>query len=274
MRSWVLTLVLMGTLTAPAHAWHTEYHKLLKDSTLVLEEILSSADETIPSRLLSNAKAVIVIPTMLKGGFIFGARYGEGVASVRNSQTGQWSPPAFITTAGVSFGFQAGAQAVDLVLLVMSERGINGLLRDKFTLGGDIALTAGPLGRYAEAGMDLLLQGEIYSYSRSKGLFGGVSLKGTVIQPNEKAIKAYYGSSYTAQEIMITGNMTHLPPSGLNFIKDMNRLAPPPYNPNLTQLSQADPADYLSGPQPGTTPTPTTVSPAGNTGDEPQGPLW
>lgn len=231
MQRLALALILLLSFAAPASAWHTQTHTLLNDSLTVLEELSNEADESIPSSLISRAKAVIIIPNMLKGGFMVGARYGEGVAVVRDPFTGEWGAPGFITTAGASFGFQVGAQAVDLVLLVMTEKGMKGLLKDKFTLGGDISLTAGPVGRYAEAGTDIMLQGEIYSYSRSKGLFGGVSLKGTVLQPNEEKNARFYGKSINAQGIMMDHRAGKLPETARDFMKSMNRLAPPPFNP-------------------------------------------
>ncbi|MDH5763855.1 MAG: lipid-binding SYLF domain-containing protein [Nitrospinota bacterium] len=200
---------------------------LLKDSRNVIEEIMSTPDLQIPSGLISKAKAIIIFPSMLKGGFFVGARYGKGVATVRDAKTGQWGPPSFITTLGGSLGFQFGAQSVDMILIVMTERGIRGLLEDNFTLGGDIAVTAGPVGRYAELGVDIMLQGDMYSYSRSKGLFGGVSLKGTVIKPNVNYNREYYKAALTPQEIMMDGKVKRMPESSQKLIKYMNQIAPP-----------------------------------------------
>ena len=132
-------------------------------------------------------------------------------------------------TTGASLGFQIGAEAVDLILLVMSQRGIEGLLSEKFTLGGDIAISAGPVGRHAEASADVFMQGEIYSYSRSKGIFSGISLKGTVIASDSDANLAYYGHPYTANEILLTGQVRKVPESGKQFIKIFNKLAPPSF---------------------------------------------
>ena len=174
-------IVFILFLVSGAWADGSKQRKILRTSQLVLEEIQKSPDQQIPMNLISKAKAIIVFPTMLKAGFFVGARYGKGIASVRAEETGKWGPPAFLFTTGGSFGFQFGAQAIDLILLVMSQRGLEGLLNEQFTLGGDIAISAGPVGRHAEASADVFMQGEIYSYSRSKGLFGGVSLKGTII---------------------------------------------------------------------------------------------
>lgn len=206
----------------------TPQHKLLKNATSVLEEVLSTPDVEIPQKMLAKARAVVVFPTMMKAGFIGAMRYGKGVASVRDSKTGKWGPPSFVTTIGGSVGFQAGAQAVDLVLLVMSERGVNGLLQNQFTLGSDLAVTAGPVGRYAEAGFDIMLQGDVYSYSRSKGIFAGISLKGTVIKPNYEYNKEYYRQDLTPEDIMMHGGLKAIPESTKRFMRDFNRMAPPP----------------------------------------------
>lgn len=221
-----LVLVFLWTSSA-ATADETSQQELLKDAKTVMEEIMSTPDLEIPSGLISKAKAVIIFPSMFKGGFFVGARYGQGVATVRDSKTGLWGPPAFITTLGGSFGFQFGAQTVDLVLLVMTEKGIKGLLENNFTLGGDFSVTVGPVGRYAEMGVDILLQGDMYSYSRSQGIFGGVSLKGTIIKPNVRYNEEYYNEELTPQEIMLGGAVKRVPESARPLIKYLNQMAPP-----------------------------------------------
>ncbi len=223
--SIILTLLFSNGVWAETDG--STQRKLLRTSQLVLEEIQKSPDQQIPMNLISKAKAVIIFPTMLKAGFFVGARYGKGIASVRTKETGEWGPPAFLYTAGGSFGFQFGAQAVDLILLVMSQRGLEGLLNEQFTLGADIAVSAGPIGRHAEASADVFMQGEIYSYSRSKGIFGGVSLKGTIITTDVDANLAYYGHPHTSEEILLTGQVGKIPESGKQFIKIFNQLAPP-----------------------------------------------
>ena len=220
-------LVLVFLFTSNAYATDETYQQtLLKKARFVVEEIMSAPDLEIPSGLLSRAQAVIVFPSMLKGGFLIGARYGKGVATVRDSKTGQWGPPAFITTLGGSFGFQFGAQSVDLILIVMTEKGIKGLLNNNFTLGGDMSVAAGPVGRYAELGVDILLQGDMYSYSRSRGVFGGVSLKGTIIKQNVAYNEAHYNEKLTPEEIMIDGKAKNVPESSLKFLNYMNQIAP------------------------------------------------
>jgi len=224
----LISFGIVFTLFLVSGAWAdgSKQRKILRTSQFVLEEIQKSPDQQIPMNLISKAKAIIVFPTMLKAGFFVGARYGKGIASVRSEETGEWGPPAFLFTTGGSFGFQFGAQAIDLILLVMSQRGLEGLLNEQFTLGGDIAISTGPVGRHAEASADVFMQGEIYSYSRSKGLFGGVSLKGTIITSDSDANLTYYGHPYTSKEILLTKQVRKVPESGKQFIKIFNHLAP------------------------------------------------
>jgi len=225
----IISFGILFTLFLVSGTWAdgSKQRKILRTSQLILEEIQKSPDQQIPMNLISKAKAIIVFPTMLKAGFFVGARYGKGIAAARTEETGDWGPPAFLYTTGGSFGFQFGMEAVDLILLVMSKRGLEGLLREQFTLGGDIAISAGPVGRHAEASADVFMQGEIYSYSRSKGLFGGVSLKGTIITIDSDANLAYYGHPYTLEEILLTKQVLKVPESGNQFIKIFNHLAPP-----------------------------------------------
>jgi len=226
---------ILSSLLILVFLWHsnayaadeTSQQELLKDARVVVQEIMNSPDLGVPSDLMAQAKAVIVFPGMLKGGFLFGVRYGKGVATVRNAQTGLWGPPSFITTMGGSLGLQVGAQSIDMILIVMSEKGMKGLLNNNFTLGGDIAVTAGPVGRYAEAGVDILLQGDMYSYSRSQGIFGGLSLKGTIIKSNVGYNEEYYDAKWTAEEIMIDGKVKIVPESSQTFLTYLNEIAPP-----------------------------------------------
>ena len=219
-------LILLVSSLAWAQGDGNKQRKLLRTSQMILDEIQNSPDQKIPMSLISKAKAIIVFPTMLKAGFFLGGRYGKGIASVRASDTGKWGPPAFLYTTGASFGFQIGAEAIDLILLVMSQRGLEGLLSEKFSLGADIAISAGPVGRHAEASTDVFMQGEIYSYSRSKGLFGGVSVKGTIITSDVDANLAYYGKPLTAENILLFNQTGEIPESGKQFIRIFNHLAP------------------------------------------------
>jgi lipid-binding SYLF domain-containing protein len=224
MKKIVPLILLLSFWTPYAYATEDEQQKLLRDSVLVMEEIMNAPDQEIPANLISQAKAVIIFPTMVKGGFFIGGRYGNGIATVRSKATGRFGPPGFITQSGISFGFQFGAEAVDLILLVMTQRGIEGLLKSKLTLGGDVAVSAGPIGRHAEAAADMRMQGEIYSYSRSKGAFVGISLKGTLIEENKDANHSYYGPT-PIKDILMNGKVKKLPQSAKRFIKGINLIA-------------------------------------------------
>jgi lipid-binding SYLF domain-containing protein len=164
----------------------------------VITEIMATRDKSIPSDLLSKAKAVVVFPGAIKGGFIVGGQGGHGVA-VRRIGTG-WSAPAFLNMAGGSVGLQIGGQKTDYVMLIMNDRGLNGLLQDKFELGGEGSVAAGPVGRTAAASTNATLDAEILTYSRSKGVFAGLSLKGVVISQDQDMNTAIYQKS--AKEIL------------------------------------------------------------------------
>lgn len=226
MKKIVLLVLFLSLMTPAVHAQENDQQKLLRNAVSVMEEMMNAPDQEIPTPLISQARAIIIFPTMVKAGFFLGARYGKGVAAMRSRETGQFGPPAFITQGGASFGFQFGAEAVDLILLIMTERGLEGLLRDKFTLGGDVAVSAGPVGRHAEAAADVRMQGEIYSYSRSKGAFAGISLKGTMIAADEDADRLYYGQPLKTADILMKGGVKKIPESAQRFIKGMNLLAP------------------------------------------------
>src|SRR3989338_5506970 len=140
-----------------------------------MNEIMMAPDQSIPEELLAKCKAIAIYPSVLKGSFIFGARFGRGVVLKRDEQTGKWGPVAFSTIGGGSWGLQIGGQATDLILVIMNERGMTGLLSNNFTLGADASVAAGPVGRQTEAGTDLTLSSGILAYSRNRGLFAGVS---------------------------------------------------------------------------------------------------
>jgi len=166
----------------------------------VLEEIMGTPDKAIPQDLLDKAECVAVFPSVIKAGFIVGGRGGRGVASCRTANG--WSAPAYFNLAGGSVGLQIGAQATDFVLLFMNKEGLNHLLSDKFELGGDASVAAGPVGRQAGASTDLKLNAQILSYSRSKGLFAGLELKGVVIKPDKDDMRDVYGTGVTAKEVL------------------------------------------------------------------------
>src|SRR5216684_5178467 len=157
----------------------------------VLDEIQKAPDSGVPQEVLGSAECVAVVPSMLKGGFIVGARYGRCVASCRNPKG--WSAPAFFTVTGGSLGLQIGGQAVDLVMLIMNEEGMRNLLSSKFQLGADASVAAGPVGRHAEGGTDWKMRAQVLTYSRARGVFAGVTLNGAVIKQYKDSTREFYG---------------------------------------------------------------------------------
>jgi len=164
----------------------------LDDGGKVIHQLLAAGDSGIPMEVFDNAKCVAVIPSMLKGGFVFGAEHGRGVATCRTG-TG-WSAPAFFVATGGNWGAQIGGQATDLVMLFMNQNGANQLLNAKFKIGGDASAAAGPVGRQASASTDWKMRSEILTYSRSRGLYAGAVLNGVVVKEDQDAMTAYYGS--------------------------------------------------------------------------------
>ncbi len=158
----------------------------------VLDEIMLIPARRIPESMLAQGEGLVIIPGLLKGGFIVGVRHGRGVALVRESN-GAWRGPVFVTLTGGSVGWQAGIQATDLILVLMTRNSVEGLMRGKFTIGADAAAAAGPIGRQATAATDARLKAEIYSYSRSRGVFAGISVDGSALQVDHLANSNYYG---------------------------------------------------------------------------------
>ena len=156
----------------------------------VLNEIQAAPDSGIPQEVLGSAECVAVVPSMLKGGFIVGAKYGRGLASCRTPKG--WSAPAFFTIAGGSVGFQIGGQAVDLVMLIMNDNGMKNLLSSKFALGADASVAAGPVGRHAEGNTDWKMRAQVLTYSRARGVFAGVSLNGAVVKQDKDSTREFY----------------------------------------------------------------------------------
>ncbi len=191
-------LVLAAAL--PAVAGEVEDQRA-RDASRVLGEILRIPEDSIPSKLLEEAQAIAVIPNVVKAGFVAAGRRGRGLIAVRGKD-GTWSNPAFITLTGGSFGFQAGVQAADVILVFKTKRGVDSIVKGKFTLGADASVAAGPIGRSAQASTDEQLKAEIYSYSRARGLFAGVSLDGTRLAIDNNSDEAVYGGDYTARAII------------------------------------------------------------------------
>jgi lipid-binding SYLF domain-containing protein len=188
----------------------------------VLDEIMMSPDQSIPEELLAKCRAIAIYPNVLKGGFIFGARFGRGVVLTRDEKTGQWGPVAFSTIGGGSWGLQIGGQMTDLVFVVMNDRGMRGLLESNFTLGADASVAAGPVGRYSSASTDLTLRAGILSYSRSRGLFGGIALDGAVVTQDNNSNQLYYNQPVTSKEILLSNSVT-VQPSSKELVDALNQ---------------------------------------------------
>ncbi|HMH01863.1 MAG TPA: lipid-binding SYLF domain-containing protein [Terriglobales bacterium] len=190
---------LVGTFAWAGSAREDTVDRLQK-SVDVLHAIMSTPDKGIPEEVLSNAKCILVVPDLIKGGFIFGGKHGRGVATCRTSDG--WSAPAFVSVGGGSWGLQIGVEGVDLVMLVMNDQGFQHLLSSKFQLSGEGSAAAGPVGRHASAGTDWKMNTQMLTYSRSKGLFAGITLEGAVVQQDDDSTKAMYGKNVKFRNIL------------------------------------------------------------------------
>ncbi|HEO64159.1 MAG TPA: hypothetical protein ENN78_02700 [Candidatus Omnitrophica bacterium] len=202
-----LSAIFLFSLTHDVCAAETKQQidKKVRECAALFDEVMQMPDHAIPDDLLSNCSGIAIFPNLVKGGFVFGAQFGTGVVVYRDKKTKQWSNPSFYTIGGGSFGLQIGGQVVDLILVIMNERGMQSIAGGSLTLGGDAAASAGPVGRNAEIGTDALMKTGIFSYSRSKGLFAGVTLKGTVLAPDSKENEIYYGEALTSEDILLRG---------------------------------------------------------------------
>lgn len=196
--------ILTGILILSCLATFGQYQEAqkLEEVEEVLTALMEEPDEGVPSALLEKAKAIVVIPKLKKGGLVIGGKFGKGVAMIRKAD-GSWSDPAFVKLAGGSVGFQIGYSSTDLFLIFKSAQTLQRLAQDKgqFTIGGDIGIAAGPVGRQSSAQTDLDFETEIYSYSRSRGVFAGISLDGSELKIDKDANRAYYGKGYDVQGI-------------------------------------------------------------------------
>src|SRR5215467_8579925 len=192
----------------------------VKSASLVLEEIQSAPDTGIPDEVMGSAECVAVVPSMLKGGFVFGARYGRGGASCRTPKG--WSDPAFFTIEGGSFGLQIGGQAVDLIMLIMNRQGMSHLLSSKFKLGADASVAAGPVGRHAAADTDWKMRAQVLSYSRARGIFAGLELNGAVLKVDRESTLEFYSHM---QPFSTTLTTVSSPAGALPFLNDLAKWA-------------------------------------------------
>ena len=216
MRKILLLTALVALVGLPASAQKTENERI-ENSGQVMTEILNIPDD-IPSDVLNKAECVIVLPSVKKFAFGFGGSYGRGVMTCRSGKsfTGPWGAPTMMALEGGSIGLQLGGQATDFVLLVMNPRGASAILGSKVKLGGDVSAAAGPKGRAASAATDVTMRAEILSYSRSRGLFAGVSLAGSTLRPDNGANEKLYGKGITAKAIVLEGKVR--PPASARLL--------------------------------------------------------
>lgn len=215
-----ISFVWLVALTTVVSAQEGSPDKRLRHAAMSFQEIMATPDKAIPQELFDKAQCIIIVPDLLKGAFGVGGKYGRGYASCRHGAHG-WSSPAAVAIEGGSFGLQLGGSSTDVIMLVMNQKGMNRLIGDKFTLGGEAAAAAGPVGRQASANTDVLMRAEILSWSRSRGVFAGLSLEGATMRPDTKENRKLYGHDITNKEILETGVAT--PQATRQLIALLNR---------------------------------------------------
>jgi lipid-binding SYLF domain-containing protein len=213
-----VALAMAGTVAAGAQVSNKQKDRI-RESAATLRDIQGEPDKDIPQDLWEKAKCVIVIPSLKKAAFGFGGEYGKGMMSCRHDAA--WSAPVFMMLEKGSWGFQIGAESIDLVLLVMNEHGMGKLLQDKVSLGADASVAAGPLGRTAQAATDAQLKAEIVSYSRAQGLFAGIDLSGGVLKPDTDANRDLYGQGISARQVLTSD--TKAPKETQAFLRALRR---------------------------------------------------
>ncbi len=224
MKNWIALLILV--LSFPAVMCGQDETRAkdvdrIESAATVMDEIMGAPDKGIPEEILSSAKCVAVVPSMLKGAFGIGANYGKGVASCRADKG--WSAPAFFRVTGGSFGFQIGGQAVDVVMVIMNDNGMKNLLSSKFKLGADASVAAGPVGRHADAATDWKMRAQVLTYSRARGVFAGISLSGAVIKQDKDDTRAFYGRMVPFRTLL-TGGM-EAPADAGKFLSALTKYA-------------------------------------------------
>ena len=208
----VITLIAVPVRIA-AQTPPSDEAQRIAESVTVFNEIMGAPDKAIPNSVLSKAEGIAIFPGTIKGGFVVGAQHGRGIISSRLENTREWSAPGFMTLTGGSIGAQIGAQAVDVVLVVMSRRGLTNLVSNEFKVGADAGVAAGPVGREATVGTDVTMRAEILSYSRARGLFAGINLNGSSIRGDDDANQRFYGKPLKTADIIFKP-MT-APPAGV-----------------------------------------------------------
>jgi SH3 domain-containing YSC84-like protein 1 len=219
-----LRLLVIGMVLCAANAFADEVSERLQAAATVMDEIMAAPDKGIPGDVLDKADCVAIIPGMKKAGFIVGGRYGKGMVSCRNKAQTAWEAPVMLALEGGSVGLQIGASSTDVVLLVMERSGIDSLMKDKVTLGGDASVAGGPVGRSATAQTDAMMKAKILSYSRSQGVFAGLELAGSTLRPDKDDNKALYGKAIEAKDIL-NGKPT-IPSAAQPLIKALTKYSP------------------------------------------------
>ena len=218
-------VVLANPAVAQESTKKSEEAERADEAATVLTEIMGIPENSIPEELMSHAHGIAVIPHVVKGAFGIGGQWGKGLMSQRH-ENGSWSQPAYIEVGGGSFGLQIGVQASDIILVFTDEDGLKGILKGKLKLGADASATAGPVGRKAEVGTDVLLRSAVFAYSRSKGLFAGISLDGSVIGIDDSANGKAYGKKVTGEEILL-GKAVQTNATVGPFLKALQQVSPP-----------------------------------------------
>jgi lipid-binding SYLF domain-containing protein len=218
MRTTWIALSAIALLAGPAFA--SSAAERLDAAADTLDEIMAVRERGIPQDLLARSECIVLIPSSVKAGFVFGAEYGRGFFSCRTREHG-WSAPGAIRTEGASFGLQIGGAETDVIMLVLNRQGANRLLRDKFTLGGDASVAAGPLGRDSQAATDAFMTAEILTYSRQRGVFAGLSLNGATLREDDSANREIYGHAIRNRDVIM--NPTPIPPAAQRLISTLNK---------------------------------------------------
>jgi lipid-binding SYLF domain-containing protein len=212
-------------LCSPVLLAKTKNVERLDEATAVIREVMDAPDKGIPQDLMDKAHCVVVIPGMKKGAFIVGAEYGKGYVTCRQKGIRGWSAPATVRVEGGSVGFQIGGTETDVILLVMNQRGADSLMKSKFTIGGEAQAAAGPVGRATTADTDAAMRAEILSYSRSRGVFAGISLKGATLREDLDSNEAMYGQKLTTAEI-VRDRKVKPTPTGAKFVATLEKYSP------------------------------------------------
>jgi lipid-binding SYLF domain-containing protein len=205
MKNWRGLLVmatLLALIAAPSWAEPNRYEAKLTAAEVVIAEAVTRSGAAIPADYIKRARAIAIFPGVVRGGFLYGARYGEGVVLARGDEN-KWSAPAFFTVTGGSFGLQAGLESADIVLLIMNQKGLQALLKQRFTIGGEISVAAGPNSASAAGDIDIALKADILSYTRSRGLFAGIAVNGARMAFSPRMNREFYSRAVTADDIII-----------------------------------------------------------------------